>query len=459
MPQGGLLCAGLLGQESVAETAIIKYRAFMSYAHADMAWAKWLHSALEGYRIGKDLVVLVRLSLALLLVMVVAGTSSGCSTLSPRSPVPQELVAMAGVPGLGHVRFWGDEAPKDVVAEIRRKMPGLSRLAESPRQNGVPVVNYLAVSSGGDAGAFAAGLLVGWTRSGRRPRFEVVTGVSAGALIAPFAFLGPAFDKDLEAMWTRYGSEDLIVKQPLAVLLGGSALADTAPLADLIAQYVDRRLLDAIAAEYRKGRLLLIGTTNLDAQRTVIWNMGEIALSRHPQALALFRQVILASVSIPVAFPPVRIEVEAGGELRDELHVDGGTTRKVFIAPLQLSLRSLDPLYSAPPLHRFYIIANTKLVPEWKPAEASIVAIAQSSIAALNKSHSAGDLFRLYLLAKRDGADFNLAAIPATFSQESKQPFDRQYMQALFDAGVAQRGARWFKEPPELSQTATQVSR
>jgi hypothetical protein len=308
-------------------------------------------------------------------------------------------------------------------------------------------------------GRSAAGLLIGWTRSGRRPRFEVVTGVSAGALIAPFAFLGPAFDKDLAAIWTRDDSDDLIIKQPLALLVGDSALADTGPLADLIAHCVDRRLLDAIAAEYRKGRLLLIGTTNLDAQRPVVWNMGEIALSRHPQALALFRQVMLASVSIPVAFPPVRIEVEAGGELRDELHVDGGTTRKVFIAPLQLSLRSLDPLYSAPPLHRFYIIANTKLVPEWKPAEASLLAIAQSSIAAVNKSHSAGDLFRLYLLARRDGADFNLAAIPVSFSQEAKEPFDRQYMRALFDAGVAQGGARWFKEPPELGQTEPPASR
>jgi hypothetical protein len=405
------------------------------------------------------MIVSIKSSLALLLVTVVAATSSGCAGLSPRSPVPQELVATASIPGLGHVRFWGDEAPKDVVAEIRRLMPGLSRLAQSPPENGRPVVNYLAISSGGDDGAFAAGLLIGWTRSGRRPRFEVVTGVSAGALIAPFAFLGPAFDEDLAAIWTRYDSDDLIVKQPLALLVGGSSLADTGPLANLIAHCVDRRLLDAIAAEYRKGRLLLIGTTNLDAQRPVVWNMGEIARSRHPQALALFRQVMLASVSIPVAFPPVRIAVEAGGEVRDELHVDGGTTRKVFIAPLQLSLRSLDPLYSAPPLHRFYIIANTKLVPEWKPAEASLLAIAQSSIAALNKSHSAGDLFRLYLLARRDGADFNLAAIPAGFSRRHEQPFDRQYMQALFDAGVSLRGARWLKEPPELSQAEPHESR
>jgi hypothetical protein len=331
-------------------------------------------------------------------------------------------------------------------------MPSLSHLAQSPPENGRPVVNYLAISSGGDDGAFAAGLLVGWTKSGRRPRFEVVTGVSAGALIAPFAFLGPSFDQELTAIWTRYDSDDLLVKQPLAALLGASALADTQPLADLIAHYVDRRLLNAIAAEYRKGRLLLIGTTNLDAQRPVIWNMGEIALSPNPRALTLFRQVMLASVSIPVAFPPVRIEVEAGGILHDELHVDGGTTRKVFIAPLQLSLRALDPLYSAPPLHRFYIIANTKLVPEWKPAEASLLAIAQSSLVVINKSHEVGDLFRLYLLAKRDGADFNLASIPEQFSIQPKQPFDRQYMQALFEAGVRRGGTRWLKEPPELEQ-------
>jgi hypothetical protein len=178
----------------------------------------------------QEFIAPVRVSLAFLVIVAVAAINSGCATLSPRSPVPQGLVATASIPDLGHVRFWGDEAPKDLVAAFRQRMPGLSRLAESPPQNGIPVVNYLAVSSGGDDGAFAAGLLVGWTRSARRPRFEIVTGVSAGALIAPFAFLGPAYDKTLVAIWTRYDSDGLIVKQPLALLLGGSALADTGPL-------------------------------------------------------------------------------------------------------------------------------------------------------------------------------------------------------------------------------------
>ncbi len=376
--------------------------------------------------------------------------SSGCASFLHREPVPEPLVSQAAIPRLGKVRYWGDEAPADAATELRQHLPGLAKLAESPSERGRPVVNYLALSSGGDDGAFGAGLLVGWTKSGSRPRFEVVTGISAGALIAPFAFLGPAYDKELEAMWVGHASSDIITPQPLAVLLGGNALADTQPLANLIAHYVDRRFLDTVAQEYRKGRLLLIGTTNLDAQRPVVWNMGEIALSRDPEALTLFRQVLLASAAIPVAFPPVRIQVEAGGKMRDELHVDGGTTRKVFIAPLQLSLHALNPLYTAPPLHRFYIITNTKLNPEWKPTEDDVIDIAQNSLAAMNKSHLAGDLFRLYLLAKREGADFNLAAIPCGFARKSLEPFDPSYMRALFETAVAQRGNRWKKEPPEL---------
>jgi hypothetical protein len=376
----------------------------------------------------------------------------GCASLVPRDPVPETLVAEARVPGIDRARWWGDEVPADVAAEIRRTLPGITRLAESPREKGRPVVNYLALSSGGDDGSFAAGVLVGWTRSGRRPRFEIVTGVSAGALIAPFAFLGPAYDKDLEGIWTGNASADLITPQPLALLLGGNALADTQPLADLIAKYVDRRLLNAIAREYRKGRLLLVATTNLDAQRPVVWNMGQIALNPSPEALTLFRQVLLASVSIPVTFPPVRIQVEAGDQLRDELHVDGGTTRKVFIVPLQMSLHSLEPFYSAPPQNRFYIIANTKLSPEWKPAEANLLGIAQSSLAAVNKGHAAGDLFRLYLLATREGADFNLALIPSSFSLRPTRPFDPDYMAALFESGLRHAGSQWLKRPPELER-------
>lgn len=390
---------------------------------------------------------------AFAVLLVVGALSGGCAMTMPRDPVPEALVLKARVPDLGNVRYWGDEVPGDAEAQIHRRMPNLPRLAESPGKDGRPVVNYLALSSGGTDGAFAAGILVGWTQTGRRPRFEVVTGVSAGALIAPFAFLGPSYDQKLKAIWTRYGTNDILIKQPFSGIIGGPALADTQPLAALIANYVDQRLLDAVAAEYRKGRILLIGTTNLDAQRPVVWNMGEIAISRSPRALDLFRQVLLASASIPGLFPPVHITVEAGGELHEEMHVDGGTTQKVFLTPLQFSLRQLDPLHSAPPRNRFFIIENNKLVPEWKPVEATTFSIAERSLSTLIKSQGAGDLMRLYYLAKRDGADFNLAAVPASFKEQSSEPFDLKYMRELFEVGYAEgfRNPRWLKAPPEVA--------
>jgi predicted acylesterase/phospholipase RssA len=398
----------------------------------------------------------MRVNLASVLLPALLSITAGCSTVGARNPVPLHLMPEASVPGMGPVRYWGDEIPKDVMGEIKAKLPSLPRLAESPAENGKPIVNILAISSGGDDGAFAAGLLVGWSQAGNRPRFEVVTGVSAGALIAPFAFLGPAYDRQLIAMWTRYGTRDLIVRRPLAALFGGSALADTGPLADLIARYADRSLLEAIAREYRKGRLLLIATTNLDAQRPVIWNMTQIAAAGGPRALTLFRQVMLASASIPGVFPPVHIRVEAGGVMREEMHVDGGTTQKVFIAPLQLRLHVFDPLYSAPPQHRIFVITNSKLAPEWGPPKDDTRSITERSLHTLSKSQEAGDLIRLYLFAKRDGAEFNLAAIPSNFPGQSREPFDRQYMRALFDVGFfqARAGYRWLAAPPELADEA-----
>ena len=176
--------------------------------------------------------------------------------------------------------------------------------------------------------------------------------------------------------------------------------------------------------------------------------------------MTLFRQVLLASSSIPGIFPPVHIRVEARGEMREEMHVDGGTTQKVFIAPLQLRLHELDALYSAPPQHRIFVITNSRLAPDWGPTKNDARAIAERSILTLSKSQGAGDLIRLYLLAKRDGAEFNLAAIPLHFREKSKEPFDRQYMRTLFDVGFAQgrAGYRWLPAPPEI-MGANEVAR
>lgn len=390
-----------------------------------------------------------------MIVFSLALANAGCASVMPRDPVPRALAAKANVPGMEHVRFWGDEVPKDFLGHARRWTPNLVRREDSTTyDNRNFVVNYLALSSGGADGAFGAGLLVGWTKSETRPRFDVVTGISAGALIAPFAFLGPAYDRQLREVWTNYGTNDLLVQRPLAGILGGPALADTAPLAELIAKYVDQSFLDAVARQHLQGSLLLIGTTNLDAQRPVVWNMGQIAISGHPRALPLFRQVLLAAVSIPGVFPSVHIDVEANGQIYEEMHVDGGTTREVFIAPVQLSLRELDPLYVASPFHRVYVIKNSKLTPEWNPVEDRALTVGARALSTLIKSEGEGDLFRIYMIAKRDGAEFNLAGIPERFNRESKERFDLAYMRALFDVGFAQAraGYRWLKSPLEIAR-------
>lgn len=395
--------------------------------------------------------------MAVVVCLAIAG--AGCGTAMSRQAPPDAAVAeRAVVSGLQAVRFWGDEIPSgNLLEELRRRMPHLaSPTSYTTTADGRPVIEYLALSGGGSDGAFGAGLLAGWSQRGTRPEFEVVTGVSAGAIIAPFAFLGSRHDKELEEIWTEYQTSQIITAQILPGLLGGSSLADTAPLASLVARYVDRKLLRAVATQYRRGRLLLIGTTNLDAQRPVIWNMGEIAASGHPGAIDLFRQVIMASAAIPGAFPPVHIKVEANGQMVEEMHVDGGVTREVFIAPVQIRLSQFDPLYGGrKPVRRIYIIKNGKVLPEYDVVTPTTISIASRAISTLTKSNNQGDIYRIWRMATESNAEFNLASIPACFRVKAKEAFDPEYQRALyrqgFDMGI--EGGRWEHRPPELRRS------
>ena len=397
-------------------------------------------------------------SLCVLLLLVGTAGAAGCGVSPERNGIADATLAeRATIAGLPSVRYWGDETPADVGVEVRKRLPNMPRLAQgATRLDGRPVVEILALSGGGYDGAFGAGLLAGWTARGNRPQFEVVTGVSAGAIIAPFAFLGPRYDGQLKKIWTEYRASELVVAQVLPGLLGGPALADTAPLERLIETYVDRRMLREIAAEYRKGRILLVGTTNLDAQRPVVWNMGEIAASRHPQAAALFRKVLLASAAIPGAFPPVNIPVEAEGKRFEEMHVDGATTREVFVLPAPVPFKAFDALYSAPPIRKLYIVKNGKIAPETDVVDAKAIPIAVRAISTLIKSQHMGELYRIYRMAKDADAEFNFIAVPPTFDVKPKELFDPAYQTALFEEGYAlgRKGTAWMKAPPERRAAA-----
>ena len=391
-----------------------------------------------------------------------AVASAACVRIE-RQPVPEALISRAAPNGLAHARFWGDEVPADVVTFVHKHMPNVKRLAiTAAAEGGRPVVEYLALSGGAGDGAFGAGLLVGWSRRGDRPKFEIVTGVSAGALIAPYAFLGPVYDRQLTELWTDFDPQMVATPQVLSGLLGAEALADTTPLRNLIARHVDRRMLGRIAQEYRDGRLLMIGTTNLDAQRQVIWNMGEIAVAAtlDPDAAQLFRDVLLASASIPGLFPPVHIKVRVGDRVFEEMHVDGGPTRQVFLAPAQFSLRTFDSLYPQPPVRRVYVVRNGKLAPVYEPVEANTLAISARSLFTVTKYQGLGDINRIYAMTQRDGAEFRLASIPASFTVQSTQAFDPAYMKALFEVGyrMGAEGKAWARTPPEVVVAPAQVA-
>ncbi len=388
--------------------------------------------------------------------MMVAGAMlPGCAAVMIRDGISDpKLIADAQVPGIPGARGWADVVPRDIFAEVRRIAPNLPRLAQDAQRtpDGRPIVEILALSGGGGDGAFGAGLLKGWTARGNRPEFEVVTGVSAGAIIAPFAYLGPKYDAQLEEIWTQYQTNQLIVTQLLPGILGGASLADTTPLQSLIEKYVDTVFLRAIAHQYKRGRLLLVLTTNLDAQRPVVWNMGEIAASRDPDAPALFRKIILASAAIPGALPPVHIPVVAGGKAYEEMHVDGGTTREVFVSPIQAPLRDLDKLYPAPPLRRIYIIKNGKIAPEPEVVQAQTISIAARAIFTLIKAQNHGEIYAISRRAQDGGADFNFIAVPESFKDKAKEFFDPPYQRKLFDEGVrlGRSGIPWMKAPPVI---------
>jgi predicted patatin/cPLA2 family phospholipase len=381
--------------------------------------------------------------------------TGACSTLDTRLPVPNAALAARATPlDIAGIRAWGDEVPADIAAALRSRLPSMPRLAHSDgRKNTLKAeVEILALSGGGSDGAFGAGLLVGWTKRGNRPQFEVVTGVSAGAITAPFAFLGRRYDHKLREIWTRYGTNELVVAQILPVLLGGPSLADSEPLRQLIAKYVDRQLLAEVAAEYRKGRLLLILTTNLDAQRPVIWNMGEIATSGHPQALELFRSIILASASIPGALPPVKIPVMVDGRTYQEMHVDGGTTREVFVSPIDVPLTALDRFYDVLPKRQIYVVKNGKYHVEYEPVREQAFPIATRAIETLVNNQHKNDIYRIYRMAKDSGASFNLAFVPQDFEAKPKEFFDPRYQAALFSEGLklGSSGRAWVKVPPDV---------
>ena len=385
---------------------------------------------------------LIRLIFVLLMLAL-----AGCSSLQRKAAVPSQQMGRAQIAGLSGVRYM--VASQSSIDQMAEDIQAGFKVRSEATLNGS--ANYLSLSGGGDDGAYGAGLLIGWSDRGDRPQFNLVTGISTGALIAPFAFMGKEYDPALRHVYTQVGPKDIFIERGLISGILGDGLSDTTPLYQLISQFVDEEFLKKVAYEYAtKNRWLLIGTTNLDAGVPVVWNMGKIASIGTPEALDLFRRIMLASASIPGAFSPVMFDFEVAGQSFQEMHVDGGAITQVFLYPSALSQRAAELNLKLQKQRNAYIIRNSRLDPEWRETERGTLSIIQRAISSMIQTQGIGDLYRIYHTTQLDGVSFNLAFIGPDFKFPHQTEFDTAYMKALFEYGYQQGlgGKEWQKYPP-----------
>ena len=370
---------------------------------------------------GTSLMGYGRTGLRWVAVVGVAAQMAACGSI-PRTPYTAEQASVAMVPGIPGARVFAD-ASVETIAE----------LAANPQRRSTGFT-YLALSGGGGDGAYGAGVLNGWSQTGTRPDFTLVSGVSTGALIAPFAFLGPAYDSYLTEFYTSGVAETLVQAPSLTNVLFGSGLFGDGRLRDLIGRYVNDDLLNAIAAENAKGRRLLVVTTNLDSQRAVIWNMGAIAASDAPNRVELFRDVLAASASIPAVFPPQMIDVSAGPARFQELHVDGSVVTPVFTLPQSLLLR--DGKLRTTGKAQIFVIINGRLEPDFEVTQDNTLAIVGRSFTTASRARSRAALAATYALARANNIQFNLTYVGDTAPKvPAAQGFNTAYMRALYQDG------------------------
>ncbi len=358
-------------------------------------------------------------------------TLGACGTL-PRDAFDPGALRGAAPTGLTGVRF----AASDAGAAMSNAEPIRARI-EADKGD----FTVLALSGGGANGAYGAGVLAGWTRTGHRPRFDIVTGVSTGALAAPFAFLGPDWDARMEAAYTDGGTAELLGLKALA-LFRGPSLFSAAPVRHLVETYVTPTMLKAIAAEHAKGRRLLVATTNLDTQETTVWDMGAIATRGNPEAVKLFQDVLVASASIPGVFPPVMIEMDGPGGHFSEMHADGGVMTPFFTVPESMLLWT-DP---GGGVHRgaLYVLINGQVGGAFGVTKGTLVGILARSWDAMSKASTRTYLAATIGFADRNGLAVRVSEIP---DEAEAQGFDFKAanMRRLFRMGYdrALAGDAW----------------
>lgn len=360
-------------------------------------------------------------------------------------------LALAGCTSLPRTPYTAAEASASRVLDI----DGLRRYADDPvtkfsfeKDNSSATKSYLALSGGGADGAYGVGVLNGWTAARTRPTFSVVSGVSTGGLIAPFAFLGSQYDDTLREVYTSGIAESLLNDPSIMRVLFGSGLFGNTRLRELVARYVGPEIMAQVARENAKGRKLLVVTTDLDTQRTAIWDMGKIAAVGTPEALKLFRDVMAASASIPLVFPPIMIDAEGQGRKFQEMHVDGGVTAPVLTLPEALLFQGSRLPGNA--RMDIYILVNKKIERNFELVSNGTIDVASRSLSAITQSQTRSIIFSTYDFAKRNRLGFHLSYIAREYPAPPSEGFDTAYMRALYQYGYdkAASGQAWSSTVP-----------
>jgi len=384
--------------------------------------------------------------------IVVLALLGGCAT----RPVPLPKDRALALP-------WGaiDERTHDFEADARAAREYLAGkpAADYDRDgDGRPNYALLALSGGGSRGAFGAGLLTGWSKRGTRPEFRIVTGVSTGALMATHVFLGQKYDYELERFYTRTTDKEVFSGPSYLAGIFGVSVMNTDPLKRTLAARLSDAAIDEVAVEHRKGRRLYIGTTDLDGNRFVVWDMGAIAASDRPDRRERYRDVLLASSSIPIAFPPVYFPVDIGGKRYWQMHVDGGAAANIFFAGFMLRVQAeieRERVAEARPQVDFYAIVNGPLEPSpiADAIQPSLFSIAGGAMWTTSWSAQMGMLGQLYQGARARGVGFHIAGVPADYPDPPPvASFDPPTMAKLFRyaQALAEKGDPWLTKPPMM---------
>ena len=390
----------------------------------------------------------------LIVVIAVSIFTSGCAQKLHHQPL--DKVAYAAIDftdAASGDRWWGDTKPPLIEHNLRLQAEVLKKRfpsAVNATKKNAPAYHSLTISGGGADGAFGAGILVGWSKSGQRPEFEIVTGTSTGAIIAPFAFLGTKYDKVLLEIYSQLTKDKIYQSQFLSGIFGGSSIADTKSLQQQIEKYITLELIEEIAKQHEKLRSLLIVTTHLDAMRPMIWDIGQIASRRDSESVALIRKILLASAAIPVLFPPVVFDFEKDGKQFTELHIDGGVTRNAFSYPAKISIKEIESIQRLTFNRNVYVIQNGNNKMPYAPTPVDLMGIASRTTLGLLQGKINADIEHIYYLSKRDDINFNMIEIPDEYIADKSIDFDPQYMDDLIKLGmkIGISGTFWYQKPP-----------